>query len=240
MAATARDAARERVWASVSDRAHIEADQRAQLGRPNRHLRALAVAATLAVIAVALGPVPATGVAGHPMARIGESITNYFGAQEADAPRMSDRPPAVTIEGRDASVGEASVMAGVEFVAPGQVPAGFELLSSRYYMSPVSGHGPGTFVLTYSGAAATIAIYQEEAGATAFAISDAAGASVSLADGTAATLVDGGWVLASGLSWSASGSQSLIFERGGVLVVIEVTAREPLPTLLFHVADAMR
>jgi len=62
---------------------------------------------------------------------------------------------------------------------------------------------------------------------------------VALSDGTPATLVQGSWLANGGLSWSATGSQSLIFERADVLVVIELRSADPRPRLLFQVADSI-
>jgi hypothetical protein len=51
--------------------------------------------------------------------------------------------------------------------------------------------------------------------------------------------VQGSWLADVGLSWISSGSQALIFERAGLFVAIEVTAKEPLPRLLFQVAETL-
>jgi len=61
-----------------------------------------------------------------------------------------------------------------------------------------------------------------------------------LPDGTPATLLQGSWFAGEGLSWSDSGSQSLIFERGGVLVVIELHSTSARTGLLFQVADSLQ
>jgi hypothetical protein len=63
---------------------------------------------------------------------------------------------------------------------------------------------------------------------------------VVLPDGTPATLLQGSWLAGEGLSWSASGSQSLIFERVGVLVVIELHSTNARTGLLFQVADSLQ
>jgi hypothetical protein len=240
MADTTHESARERVWAEVSSGTYVEKQESAHAAGTSLAIRPLAIAAAVAALAILLVPLPATGFAEHPLSRLGGAFGSLFVADGAAPPDLSDSPPVENVLGQAATASEASALAGVQFLQPSQTPGGFVLESSLYYPRPVNGGTPGTFVLTYNSEDAALAIYQEPAGGSDLAIGPGSGASVALSDGTPATLTQGSWVPGEQMTWVESGSQSLIFERGRVLVVVEFTAAEPRPTLLFQVAEDLR
>jgi hypothetical protein len=243
MAVSTQGMARARVWARVASSAGFD-DTRIEV-KPHRRrmsvLSAFGVAAAVAAIAaLAIGPLPATGFAHHPATRLAAAIGSYLGAQGSAPPDVTNLPSTIIVEGRSARAAQASALAGVSFGEPPSAPAGFQLDSSTYHPAPISGGGPGAFVLSYSSSDGGLTIYQEAAGGYDSAVSTDSMTSVALSDGTPATLVQGSWLADEGLSWSASGSQSLIFQRAGVLVVIELLAADPRPGLLFQVADSIQ
>jgi len=197
-------------------------------------------AAVAAIVAVAIGPLPATGFAHHPAARLAGAISSYLGAQSAAPPEVVGLGSPTIVEGRSATAAQASAFAGVSFGELPGAPAGFKLVSSTYHPEPISSNGAGAFVLSYSTSDADLTIYQEAAGGRDSAVGSDSLTSVALANGTPATLAQGSWLAGEGLSWSASGSQSLIFERADVLVIIELRSTNPEPRLLLQVADSIQ
>jgi hypothetical protein len=192
------------------------------------------------IAALAIGPLPATGFADHPATRLVSAIGGYLGAQGAAPPQVTSLPSPIIVEGGAATAVQASAFAGISFGEPTLAPAGFQLVSSTYHPEPISGGGPGAFVLSYSSSDADLTIYQEAVGGHDSAVSANSMTDVALSDGTQATLVQGSWLAEEGLSWSAPGHQSLIFERADVLVVIELRSTRPQPRLLLQVADSIQ
>lgn len=243
MALSTQGMARARVWARVTSSTGLD-DTRIEV-KPRRHrmpaLSAFGVAAAMAAIAaLAIGPLPATGFANHPATRLASTVGGYLGAQSAAPPEVTRLPSPIIVDGRAATAAEASLLTGVSFGEPASAPAGFQLVSATYHPEPILGNGPGAFVLSYSSIDADLTIYQEAAGGRDSAVSADSMTGVALSDGAPATLVQGSWLVGEGLSWSASGSQSLIFERADVLVVIELRSTSPRPRLLFQVADSIQ
>jgi len=242
MAESTQGMARARVWARVASSAGLNETRVEEKPRRQRMsaLSALGLAAAVAAIAaLAIGPLPATGFAGHPATRLASVIGGYLGAQDAAPPEAASLPSPTLVEGSAATAAEAYTLAGLSFGEPRSAPAGFQLVTSTYHPAPITGGGPGAFVLSYSSRDADLTIYQEAAGGHDSAVSTDSMTRVALSDGTPATLVQGSWLANGGLSWSATGSQSLIFERADVLVVIELRSADPRPRLLFQVADSI-
>jgi hypothetical protein len=174
MAASTQGMARARVWARVASSAGID-DTRGEVKPRRRRMPALSafgVAAAVATIAaLAIGPLPATGFADHPATRLASAIGGYLGAQGAPPPQVTSLPSPIIVEGGAATAVQASAFAGVSFGEPTRAPAGFQLVSSTYHPEPISGGGPGAFVLSYSSSDADLTIYQEAAGGHDSAVS---------------------------------------------------------------------
>jgi hypothetical protein len=151
-----------------------------------------AAAAFIAVALAALGPLPATGFDGHPIAVFGRSVAGEFGAGEtaASPPIVGSAPGGVA--GREVTIAEASDLLGAGVRVP-PAPEGFTLVASRFFDPPpeVSKDHPevskdravrpadsdallgepveagGIYALTYAGPdGATLTVYQERAPAS--------------------------------------------------------------------------
>ncbi|HEV8574031.1 MAG TPA: hypothetical protein VGR43_04915, partial [Dehalococcoidia bacterium] len=111
----------------------------------------LAVAGAIGALSVAaLGPLPATGVAGHPVVRFVGSVAEHISVTEVNrAPGEAGTP--VVVAGTEMTAAEASLRLGVVVLTP-EAPAAFEHTSSRFFEEPLTAVSGGTFVLTYAGA----------------------------------------------------------------------------------------
>ena len=241
MAEGTQQMARERVWARVTARiADPRPSESNEAARKTRVAPGFALAAAAAAVAIfALGPLPTTGFADHPATRFAAAIGDYFGASEGTAPPLAQLLPPTLVNGTSAGANQASQLAGINFSEPGNPPSGFELTSSSYYPVAMSGGEGGTFVLMYSSSDATLMIYQEPAGGDELAAETGTISSVALADGTPATLIQGSWAASNTLVWSASSSQTLLFERAGVRVIVELQSASPGASLLIETAETL-
>jgi len=218
-----------------------ERGQRATLGSGGLWPR-LAVAGALgALVLVALGPIPATGFADHPVAGFLWSVAEHIGFREIDQPPSVTPVDSATLA-TDMTAAEAAQRLGVPAVMPADSPAGFALTSSRFFETPLTAEASGTFALTYTAAdGSALVIYQERASGADFAVEGGSATDVALGDGTAATYVEGMWqpTADGGLAWSAGGAQTLVFERNGVRATIQYTGPEADAPSLFALADSM-
>jgi hypothetical protein len=218
-----------------------EREQRAPPGGAGLWPR-LAVAGALgALVVAALGPLPVTGFAGHPVARAARSVGEFIGVSETQTPPEIGGVPVIS-EGTDMTAAEASQRLGVRVVVPAASPDGFALTSSQFFETPLTADAGGTFALTYAAAdGSALVIYQEQASGADFGVEGGSATNVALGDGTAATYVEGVWQPAAegGLAWSEGGAQTLVFERNGVRTTIQYTGPEAEAPSLFAVADSM-
>lgn len=202
----------------------------------------LAVAGALgALVVAALGPLPATGFAGHPLARAARSVGELVGVRETQTPPKIGGTPLIT-DGIETTAAEAAERLGVPVVMPADSPAGFALTSSRFFETPLTADAGGTFALTYAAAdGSALVIYQERASGAGFAVEGGSATDVALEDGTAATYVEGMWQPAAdgALTWSEGSAQTLVFERDGVRTTIQYTGPEADAPSLFAIADSM-
>jgi len=229
----------DRLWDRVSGA--IGQGQRGD-GAERRLWPRLAVAGALgAVVIAALGPLPATGFAHHPVAAFLWSMAEHIGFREVDQPPPALPPVDGVTQATDITAAEASQRLGVPLSVPAEAPAEFELTSSRFFELPLTAQAGGTFALTYAGAdGAAIVIYQERASGDDFAVDSGAATDVALSDGTAATYVEGMWQAVDGrLVWSEGGAQSLVFEREGTRTTIQYTGPGASATTLFELADSL-
>jgi hypothetical protein len=202
----------------------------------------LAAAGALgALVVAALGPLPATGFADHPVTGFLWSVAEHIGFREVD------QPPAVTpVDGvtlaTDMTAAEAAERLGVPVTMPADSPVGFALTSSRFLETPLTANAGGTFALTYAAAdGSALVIYHEQASGADFAVEGGSATDVALGDGTAATYVEGMWEPSAdgGLAWREGGAQTLVFERNDVRTTIQYTGPEADAPSLFELADSM-
>lgn len=223
---------REYIWDRVRSSVIVNAEHERE--RRRAAVRRLAAAgAAAALVVAALGPIPATGLAGHPAVSAVEFATEHLGVAEADS------VPAVATEGEaltssEASASEAASLLGAPIVAPEFLP-GFTLASAQYFEAPVTAETGGAFVLTYSGSNPdqSLVVIQELASGADLSVAAGFATDVTLADGAPATYVEGAWAPAEGgeLEWDADSAQTIVFERDGVRTTLRYTGT-PL-----HVSD---
>jgi hypothetical protein len=240
---SAAGAGSERVWTRVS-RTIIQhkregRETRVRLAETGWWPRVAAVAAVLALLVAAVGPLPATGFADHPLIAVGRSVAEYVGVREA-APTAIPPGEPLTLAGRDVTVAEATALLGVAVATPA-VPEGYALQASRFFEEALTAGSGGAFVLTYTGPDdASVAVYQEQASGADLAASGGSATDVALADGTAATYVHGAWQAAGGgLTWNDTAGQTLIFERARLRTTVQYTGPQAMAPSLFAIADSM-
>ncbi|HEU4759527.1 MAG TPA: hypothetical protein VFT91_06040, partial [Dehalococcoidia bacterium] len=185
-----------------------------------------AAAAALAVVLAALGPLPATGFAEHPIAQLVRLVGEHVGTTGTAPPPLT--PPTRALEGSDVSTAQASRMLGLPVAQPAFVPPDFRLVSSRFFPQALTAAQGGTYLLAYASSAGTatpvILIYQERADGSDIAVRPGSAQDFVLPDGTPGTYITGSWrPAASGdaVVWSDESAQTLVFDRQGVRTIIQ-------------------
>jgi hypothetical protein len=228
--------ARNRVWARLGATGDLEGSG-AVLSMPSarsRFPRRLAfAAAALALAAAALGPIPATGLAGHPAAEAVDAISRRLVASESP-PALEQLPAPQIVDGRAITAQEASRILGLSVSEPA-APPGFHVTSSEIY-----GEGAdGVYAISYESADGAIVVTQEAASGYASA---AGGTStdIALPDGNVAVFTEGAWD-ASGdeLTWKTGAKRSLVFERDGVLATISAHGPEIGASVMLAIASSI-
>jgi hypothetical protein len=200
-----------------------------------------AAVAALALVAAALGALPATGFADHPLAAFGRSVAERVGVREtASSPPIAEEP-SVVITGREVTIEEASALLGAPVRVP-PAPERFTLAASRFFDAGITAES-GTYALTYAGPdGASLAVYQERASGADVAAGEGAVINVALGDGTAAAYVEGAWEPSpdgASLTWNTDAGRSLIFERAGLRTTIQYTGTDAAAPSLFALAETL-
>lgn len=246
-AAAARDY-QGRVWARLRPRLMARL-----MGAAGRHRlptfgwpKLAAAGATAALLLALLGPLPATGVQGHPLTRFARLVGEQVGVVETSAP-PSLPPPTRIVEGEDISLEEASAILGLPLRKPTELPPGFVLVASRHFPVGITADLGGTYMLAYQGPDSgspeppLILIYQERSTGNSIAVQEGSTSSFLLSDGTIATYVEGSWRAAGAqVIWGEDGAQTLIFDRGGLRTIIHHLGGDRLlPQDLLAIAQSM-
>lgn len=223
MAQSASHGAEQRVWSRIEPAVYGIVSRRAGPA-PAAHQptwrRAALAAASIGLLAAAVGPIPATGLADHPAVRVLEFVGEHVGVAESGGPPSGDAPADI-VEGTPATVAEAAVLLGVPVSQPTALPPGYTLNASLYYPRGITS-STGAFLLTYTSAEGTIMMFQEAASGADLAASVGSIDDYTLADGTPASYIQGAWTPGTGgFSWSADNAQTLVFDRDGVRTIIE-------------------
>jgi len=202
--------------------------------------RLAGLAAGLALVIAALGPLPATGFADHPLAGLVTFVGRHVGVTESSPPPAADAS-GPTVQGTDVDVATAASLMGLPVRAPANLPDGFRLVSSRYFPQPLTADHGGLFALSYeqAGGDATLMVYQEADSGVDLAAGDGSASDVTLAGGVPGTYFEGAWRTADGLVWSAAGSQSVVIDHAGVRIVIQYSGPHMDAPALIAVADSM-
>ena len=238
---------RERVWTRISKtiiwHKRNERDRRVRLAETAWWPKAAAIAAVVALLAAALGPLPATGFADHPLVEFSQTVAEHVGVREAAPPAIPPGEP-LMLAGRDVTAAEASTLLGVAVSVPA-VPEGYALQGSRYFEEALTADSGGAFVLTYAGPeGASVILYQERASGADLAAGAGAAVDLVLKDGTAATYVRGAWQPVArrrsrGPHLERRRGQTLVFERGGLRTTVQYTGPQGSAPSLFALADSL-
>ncbi len=198
-------------------------------GRPWPKAAAIAVAGAAAIALAAVGPVPATGLAGHPVAQFVRFVGDHVGVSETGSPPPVVPPVTSVVQGTDVTAAEAAELLGMPVSEPTIMPSGFTPISSKFFPEPLTATQGGLFVRAYSSLDAgtntvnppTILIYQEAASGHDIVVWQASTTDFSLYDGTPATYIDGSWrPFDTEVIWGEDGAQTVVFDRAGLRTII--------------------
>lgn len=202
----------------------------------------LAAAGGVAVlVAAAVGPIPATGLAHHPVTELVRSLGGG-GVSQTDSP---PDVPAVTavIAANTVTTAEASELMDLPLHEPTFVPYGYRRASSEHFPMPLTAVDGGLFVLSYednAGGPERILVYQEQAtGGSSIVVEQGFAQDIRLTGGSPATYVSGVWRPSqSQLRWSET-SQTLLFDLAGVRTVINTNDNRLRPLDLVAIGDSL-
>jgi hypothetical protein len=203
-----------------------------------------AAGATVALVAAALGPIPATGLAHHPVAEFARFMGGHIGVGETSTPPTVP-PVTQVIQSNNLSADEASAIMGMPLYEPTSLPSGYQEVSSQYFPRALTADEGGLFVLTYQSAgpadsAGTILVYQEHASTNSIVVQEGFVQDIRLSAGTPATYVSGTWGAAgSDLTWSEDGGTTILFDVGGLRTVIYTADSGLTLDDLVAIADSM-
>lgn len=212
--------------------------------------RAAAAAAVIALLLAALGPLPATGLADHPIAHFLDFVEQHVGVEEANGPPPTEVP--VTAPEALITPEEAAQLLGLAVHQPSYLPEGFQLVRSSYH--PQSGSSPeqGMFVLTYTidgvdpeTLVATeeprLFIYQERASPNTIVAESGHAEDVLIGDSLPGTYVRALWAPGpqGTLEGADANAESLIFDNDGVRVVATYMYGDQEKEELLRIAESM-
>jgi hypothetical protein len=216
---------RPRLMARLTRSRHPPTFQR----KPTASWSKLATAGALvALVAAALGPIPATGLAHHPVTEFTRFVGGRIGVSETSAPPTVP-PVTETIQSNDVSVRQASTLIGLPVYEPTSLPSGYHQVSSQYFPRALTANEEGLFVLTYqdsslTGGSETILIYQERASSNSIVVEEGFAQDVWLSPGIPATYVSGTWRPAgTDLTWGEDVGETILFDLGGLRTVVYTT-----------------
>jgi len=203
-----------------------------------------AAGAAVALVAAALGPIPATGLAHHPVTEFARFLGGHIGVSETSAPPTVP-PVTEVIQSNDVSADRASTLLGLPVYEPTFLPSGYHQVSSQYFPRALTADQGGLFVLTYqdsslTGSPETILIYQERASSNSIVVEEGFAQDIWLSAGTPATYVSGTWrPIGSDLTWGEDDAETILFDLGGLRTVIYTTDGDPPLADLVAIADSL-
>ncbi|MDP2948865.1 MAG: hypothetical protein Q8P22_04940, partial [Chloroflexota bacterium] len=211
--------------------------------------RAAAVAAGIALLVAALGPLPATGFADHPVTHVFDFVTQRVGIEEVSGP-----PPAqVPIDSPEEimPIDDGQIRLGIALREPSYLPEGFQLARSSYYPQGIPSPEQGMFVLTYTiggidpeALAKTdprVVIYQERASPNAWGVNSGEAEDVLVGGSVPATYARALWVAGEQgtLEGVDANAESLFFDDGDVRIVITYRNGAGVREELLRIAESM-
>lgn len=215
-----------RVWDNLTTEARGQARPRYH-GLPWPRLAAAAAAVAIAIFA--LGPLPATGLAGHPVTRLVDFVRDRVGVSEVETPPQIP-PPTETLPGIDVTVAQAQQLMRLPVREPAYLPPGFHQVASRYFPQAITAATGGLWELAYSdGEASSLVIWQEPASTNTVAVQRGSAWPLALEQGVEGTYYEGMWhVEGTEAVWGAAGAQTILFDRGPVRIIILYLGAEEL------------
>jgi hypothetical protein len=211
--------------------------------------RAAAAAAVIALLLAAVGPLPATGLAHHPIGNFFNFVSQRVGVEEVDGPPPTQVPTWYPKQAITAQ--EAQGLLGLPVSEPSYLPNGFARASSLYYSESYSSPEQGMFVLTYTLSGVDPAavpidepilmVYQEQATGDSVAVQTGQAEDVTLAANVPATYAYGVWSpdVDGSLQWTDTDTERLIFEDGEVRTIIVYRNVENAKDELVRIAESM-
>lgn len=222
-----------RVWARLRPRlmARLMLSRRPRVFRSGAAVpwpKLAAAAAGLVLAIAALGPIPATGLAHHPVTELARFVGGTVGVTETSAPPTVP-PVTEVIQSNDVSADQASALLGLPAYEPTFVPPGYHHVSSQYFPKPLTAEDGGLFVLTYEDSSLTdnpetIIVYQERASSNSIAVQRGFAQTIWLSEATPASYVMGSWQpLGSEITWGEDDAQTIVFDVNGLRTIIHTT-----------------
>jgi hypothetical protein len=211
--------------------------------------QAAAAAAAIALLLAALGPLPATGFADHPITHLLGLVEERVGVEEVDGPPPTEVPITAPVELIPPE--EAAQRLGLAVRQPSYLPEGFQLASSRYYPESITSPEQGMFVLIYTIGGAdpvTIAdaeprlvIYQERASSDRMAVMNGQAEDVLIAGHLPGTYAHALWMAGDQrtLEGADPNGESLFFNNDDVRVIIIYRNGDQEKQELLSVAESM-
>jgi len=238
-----------RVWARIRPRlmARLTRSRRPSVFRRRAALpwRKLAAAgAAVALVLAALGPIPATGLAGHPVLEFARFLGGHVGVSETSAPPVP-APVTEVIESSGITTDEASALLGVPVYEPTSLPAGYQKVFSRYFPEPITAEEGGVLLLAYDNGPLDsqnpIVIYQERASGSNIAVAQGSAQDVRLqAAEVPATYVRGTWQpVGDDITWGNEDAQTVVFDIKGLRTIIHTTDSDLTLTDLMAIAEGL-
>ena len=238
-----------RVWARLRPRlmARLGLGRRRRVflrGGAVRWPQLAAAGAALVLLAAALGPIPVTGVANHPVADFARFVGDRVGVIETTVPAAVP-PITQVVESSDVTAEEAAELIGLPVYEPTFVPSGYHQVSSQYFSRPITADQQGTFVLAYedaglAGSTHTILIYQEWASVNSIVVEGGFAQGILFSAGTPATYVTGTWGPVGGsLRWEGDNVQTILFDLAGLRTIIHATDGELPMADLVAIGDSL-
>ncbi|KPK21942.1 MAG: hypothetical protein AMJ76_01395 [Dehalococcoidia bacterium SM23_28_1] len=211
--------------------------------------QATAVAAGIALLLAALGPLPATGFADHPIAHLLSLVEQGVGVEEVDGPPPTEVP--VTAPEELIAPEEAAQRLGLAVSQPSYLPEGFELARSSYHPRSITSPEQGMLVLAYtiggidpttvSVGEPILVIYQERASSDTMAVMNGQSEDLLLAGDVSATYAHALWIAGEQgtLEGTDPNAESLFFINGDVRVIITYRDGDQEKEELVRIAESM-
>jgi hypothetical protein len=211
--------------------------------------QAAAAAAAIALLLAALGPLPATGFADHPINHFLNLVQERVGVEEVNGPPPTEVP--VTAPREPLTAEEAAQRLGLAIREPSYLPEGFQLGSSIYYPQSVTSPEQGMFVLVYTiggvdpeanaDTEPQLVIYQERASTDSTAVMNGEAEDVTIAGQVPGTYARALWVPGDQgtLEGADPTAESLFFNNDDVRVLITYLNGGDHKEDLLRIAESM-